>query len=135
MPSDPPDAEDWDLIDRWTRRAGRWVLVGVPTWLLLLAGLNQDLTGIPWVVGLALASIVATVVVVIADRRAFAHGARTRLGAFGRGVVIWAIVFFVAALVVGSGDRAGAAVVLIPVLVATFVAAGVEVVRRVRGPH
>ena len=135
MPSDPPETEDWDLIDRWTRRVGRWMLVGVPVWIVLLAGLNQSLTGIPWIVGLATATVIATAAAAVADQRGSRRGSRTRLGPFGRGIVIWAGVFLVFALIAGSGDRSGAAVVLIPFVAATTVAAGVELVRRARGPH
>ena len=135
MPSEPPGTEDWDFIDHWGRRIGRWALVGFPAWLLLLAGLNQDLTGIPWVVGLTMASILATLVVVVAERTAFARGQRTGIGPFGRALVTWIIVFFVLALVVGSGDRSGVVVVLIPFFVATIAAGGVELARRVLGRH
>ncbi len=135
MPSERPGTEDWDLVDHWTRRIGRWSLVGFPAWLLLLAGLNQDLTGIPWVVGLAMASVLATIIVIVAERTMFARGQRTGVGAFGRALVTWIIVFFVLALIVGSGGRSGAVVVLIPFVVATTVAGGVELARRALGRH
>lgn len=135
MPSERPGTEDWDLVDHWTRRIGRWALVGFPAWLLLLAGLNQDLTGIPWVVGLAMASVLATIIVIVAERTMFARGQRTGVGAFGRALVTWIIVFFVLALIVGSGGRSGAVVVLIPFVVATTVAGGVELARRALGRH
>ena len=133
MPSDPPETEDWDLVDHWGKRIVRWIAVGFPAWLLLLAGLNQDLTGIPWVVGLGSASVLATAVVVVADRTIFARGRRTGIGPFGRALVTWIIVFFVLALVVGSGGSSGAIVLLIPFTVATVVAGGVELARRVLG--
>lgn len=133
MPSDPPEVEDWDEVDHWTRRIGRWLAVGIPAWLLLLAAFNQDLTGIPWVVGLSIASVLATVVVVIADRRAVAQGPRRGIGPFGRALIAWAVVFFVLALIMGSGGRSGAAVLLIPFVVATMVAGGVELARRALG--
>lgn len=135
MPSDPPETEDWDLVDHWGKRIVRWIAVGFPAWLVLLAGLNQDLTGIPWVVGLAMASALATVVVVVADRTVFARGQRTGIGPFGRVLVTWIIVFFVFALVIGSGDSSGAIVLLIPFTVATLVAVGVELARRLLGRH
>ena len=135
MPSDAPETEDWDLVDNWTRRIGRWIAVGVPSWLMLLAAFNQDLTGIPWVVGLAIASVLTTIVVVVADRRAFAHGRRAGIGPFGRALIAWAVVFFVLALIMGSGERSGAAVLLIPFVVATVVAGGVELARRALGRH
>ncbi len=135
MPSDPPDTEDWDAVDHWTRRIGRWIAVGVPSWLLLLAAFNQDLTGIPWVIGLAIASVLATIVVVVADRRVFAHGRRAGVGPFGRALIAWAVAFFVLALILGSGERSGAAVLLIPFVVATVVAGGVELARRASGRH
>jgi hypothetical protein len=137
MPSEgePPGTEDWDVIDHWGRRIGRWAAVGFPAWLLLLAGFNQDLTGIPWVVGLAMASVLATIIVVVAEHTVFARGQRVGIGPFGRALVTWIIVFFVLALIVGSGGRTGGVVVLIPFVVATIVAGGVEVARRVLGRH
>ena len=137
MPSEdgPPGTEDWDVIDHWGRRIGRWVAVGFPAWLLLLAGFNQDLTGIPWMVGLAMASVLATIIVVVAERTVFARGQRTGIGPFGRALVTWIIVFFVLALIMGSGGRTGGIVVLIPFVVATIVAGGIEVTRRVLGRH
>jgi hypothetical protein len=133
MRSDAPETEDWDVVDRWTRRLGRWFVVGFPSWLLLLAAFNQELTGIPWVVGLALASALATIIVVFADRKLFGQGGRVGLGPFGRGIVTWVIVFFVLALGVGSGDRTGAVIFIIPFAVATVVAGGVELARRLLG--
>jgi hypothetical protein len=135
MPSEgePPGTEDWDVIDHWGRRIGRWAAVGFPAWLLLLAAFNQDLTGIPWVVGLAMASVLATIIVVVAERTVFARGRRSGIGRFGRALVTWIIVFFVLALIVGSSGRTDAVVLLIPFVVATFVAGGVEVARRVLG--
>lgn len=137
MPSKdgPPGTEDWDVIDHWVRRVGRWVAVGFPAWLLLLAGFNQDLTGIPWVVGLATASVLATVIVVVAERTVFARGQRTGIGPFGRALVTWIIVFFVLALIMGSSGRTSGVVVLLPFVVATIVAGGVELARRVLGRH
>ena len=137
MPSKdgPPGTEDWDVIDHWVRRVGRWVAVGFPVWLLLLAGFNQDLTGIPWVVGLATASVLATVIVVVAERTVFARGQRTGIGPFGRALVTWIIVFFVLALIMGSSGRTSGVVVLLPFVVATIVAGGVELARRVLGRH
>ena len=137
MPSEggPPRTDDWDVIERWGRRIGRWVVVGFPAWLVLLAGFNQDLTGIPWVVGLAMASVLATIIVVVAERTVFARGRRTGIGPFGRALVTWITVFFVLVLIVGSGGRTGGVVVLVPFVVATIVAGGVEVTRRVLGRH
>ena len=137
MPSDdgPPGTEDWDVIDHWGRRIGRWVGVGFPAWLLLLAGFNQDLTGIPWMVGLAIASVLATIIVVVAERTVFARGQRTGIGPFGRALVTWIIVFFVLALIMGSSGRTSGVVVLLPFVVATIVAGGVELARRVLGRH
>ena len=137
MPSEgePPGTEDWDVIDHWGRRIGRWAAVGFPAWLLLLAGFNQDLTGIPWVVGLAMASVLATIIVAVAERTVFARGQRIGIGPFGRALITWIIVFFVSALIVGSGGRTGGVVILIPFVVATIVAGGVEMARRVLGRH
>ena len=137
MPSDggPPGTEDWPVIDHWSRRIGRWVAVGFPAWLLLLAAFNQDLTGIPWMMGLAMASVLAAIIVVVAERTVFARGRRTGIGPFGRGLVTWIIVFFVLALIVGSSGRTGGVVVLIPFVVATIVAGGIEVTRRILGRH
>lgn len=133
MPSDPPEIQDWDAVDYWGRRIGRWFAVGFPAWLVFLAAFNQSLTGIPWVVGLAMASVLATAVVVIADRRFTRQDGQGGFGPFARVLVTWMVVFFVLALVVGSGDANGAAVFLIPFTVATIVAGGVELTRRVLG--
>ncbi len=107
--------------------------MGFPAWLLLLAGLNQDLTGIPWVAGLAIASVLATIIVVVAERTVFARGQRTRIGPFGRALIILTGVFFALALIMGSGNRSGAAFLVIPFVVATVAAGGVELARRALG--
>jgi hypothetical protein len=136
MPSSGHPDDDWDQVDRWTRRIMRLAAVGVPSWLLLLAGFNQQLTGIPWAAGLAIATVLATIITVVADRTVFAGGGRRRLGPFGRALIIWAVVFIVLAAVVSAGSAGGAAVALIPFLGATIVAGGVEIARRaLGGPH
>ena len=133
MPSEDPGTEDWAFIEHWGRRIGRWALIGFPAWLLLLAGFNQELTGIPWMVGLVTASVLATIIVAVAEHTVFAGGRRTGIGPFGRALVTWVIVFFVLALIVGSGKASGAAIVLIPFTVATLAAGGVELARRLLG--
>lgn len=133
MPSDPPEIQDWDAVDYWGRRILRWFAVGFPAWLVFLAAFNQDLTGIPWVVGLVLASVLATAVVIVVDRRFATRDGQGGFGPFARVLVTWTIVFFVLALVVGSGDANGAAVFLIPFTIATIAAGGVELTRRVLG--
>ena len=133
MPSDPPEIQDWDAVDYWGRRILRWFAIGFPVWLIFLAAFNQDLTGIPWVVGLVIASVLATTGVVVADRRFTKRDGQGSVGPFARVLGVWVIVFFVLALVVGSGDANGAAVFLIPFAIATIVAGGVELARRVLG--
>ena len=131
-PRDVPE-DDWDQVERWTRRVMRLAAIGVPSWLILLAAFNQELTGIPWVAGFAMASVLATIITVVADRTATTGRRRRPLGPFGRGLVAWAIVFGVLAIVMSAGNATGGAVVLIPFLGATIVAGGVELARRVLG--
>jgi len=57
-PRDAPE-DDWDQVERWTRRITRLAAIGVPSWLILLAAFNQDLTGNPGVAGLAMAPVLA----------------------------------------------------------------------------
>jgi hypothetical protein len=131
-PRDAPE-DDWDQVERWTRRITRLAAIGVPSWLILLAAFNQDLTGIPWVAGFAMASVLATIITVVADRTATVGRGRRPLGPFARGLIIWAIVFGALAIVMSAGNATGAAVVLIPFLGATIVAGGVELARRALG--
>jgi hypothetical protein len=133
-PRDAPE-DDWDQVERWTRRITRLAAIGVPSWLILLAAFNQNLTGIPWVAGFAMASVLATIITVVADRTATVGRGRRPLGPFGRGLIVWAIVFGVLAIVMSAGSATGAAVVLIPFLGATIVAGGVELARRALGGH
>jgi hypothetical protein len=141
MPSDVPGSprqgpeDDWDQVERWTRRVARLAAIGVPSWLILLAAFNRELTGIPWTAGFVMASVLATIITVVADRVAFAGRERRKLGPFGRALIVWAVVFVVLALFVSAGSGSGAAVVLVPFLGATIVAGGVELARRVLGGH
>lgn len=133
-PRDSPE-DDWDRIERWTRRIMRLAAIGVASWLILLAAFNQDLTGIPWAAGFAMASVLATIITAAADRVSTTGRGRRPLGPFARGVIVWAVVFGVLAIVMSAGNATGAATVLIPFLGATFVAGGVELARRVLGGH
>ena len=60
-----PD-DDIDQIERLTRRVARGAVVGVPTWIVLLALL--PFTGLGVVACLALATGLAIVAVVVAER-------------------------------------------------------------------
>jgi hypothetical protein len=134
----PPRGEpedDWDQVERWTRRIMRLAAIGVPSWLILLGVFNQNLTGIPWMAGFVMASMLATIITVVADRTATVGRRRRPLGPFARGLIIWAIVFGILAIVMSAGNATGAAVVLIPFLGATIVAGGVELARRALGGH
>ncbi len=111
----------------------RLAAIGVPSWLILLAAFNQNLTGIPWAAGFAMASVLATIITVVADRIATPGHGRRPLGPFGRGLIIWAIVFGILAIMMSAGNATGGAVVLIPFLGATIVAGGVELARRALG--
>ncbi len=130
----PPD--DWDRIDQLTQRVRRWGIVGVPTWLLCLAMLNEELTGIPFALGFVMASIIATVVTVVDDLRR-RQGPRTPLSAFGRSMFVWVGAFLVLAVVMGASGRAGVAVMLVPFLGATLIAGLAELARHSvgRGPR
>ena len=121
--------DDWDQVDRWTRRITRLAAVGVPSWLILLAAFNEEWTGIPWVAGFAMASVLATIITAAADRIVFTRDARG-LGPFGRALIAWAVAFVVLAAVMSAGSGGSAAVVLIPFVGATLVAGGVELARR-----
>ena len=120
--------DDWDQVERWTRRITRLAAVGVPSWLILLAAFNEEWTGIPWVAGFAMASLLATIITVVADRVVFTGDARG-LGPFGRALIAWAVVFAVLAAVMSAGSGSAAAV-LIPFVGATLVAGGIELARR-----
>ena len=133
-PRDAPE-DDWDQVERWTRRFTRLAAIGVPSWLILLAAFNQDLTGIPWAAGFAMASVLATIITVVADRTATIGRRGRPLGPFGRGLIVWAVVFGVLAIVMSAGSATGAAVVLIPFLGATIVAGVVELARRALDGH
>ncbi len=126
-----PPEDDWDAIDALTRRVWRWILVGVPTWLVLLALFNEEWTGIPLLAGFAMASVLALIVVVVAD---IWRGGRRRgrgLSPAGRALLVWAITFTVLAVLVSTGGRTGVVIVLVPFIGATVVAAFVEFTRRV----
>ena len=131
MPSSGPGhpEDDWDQVERWTRRVARLAAVGVPSWLILLVAFNEEWTGIPWVAGFAMASVLATIITVVADRIVFT-GARRGLGPFGRALIAWGVVFVVLAAVMSAGSGGSAAVVLIPFIGATLIAGGVELARR-----
>lgn len=81
-----------------------------------------------------MASMLATIITVVADRMAFAEPGRRRLGAFGRGVIIWAAVFLVLAVVMSAASSSGAALVLVPFVGASAVTLMVEgTLRALRG--
>ena len=128
MPPEPKD--DWDRVDEWTGRVGRWMSIGIPTWFVLLALFNKGHTGIPWSLGLAMATILAVAIAMVAERMAFGRRARSPLGPFGRGVLIWAFTFAVLALAMSLGGRSGAAVAVVPFFGASMVTALAEVSRR-----
>ena len=124
--------DDSDQVERWTRRTTRLAAVGVPSWLILLVVFNEEWTGIPGVAGFAMASVLATIITVVADRIVFT-GDRRGLGPFGRALITWAVVFVVLAVVMSAGSGGSAAVVLIPFVGATLVAGGIELARRALG--
>ncbi len=119
-PERPPD--DWDLIDRLTKRCARAALVGIPTWLVLLAVLNEEFTGIPLPAGFMMASVLALIVVVVVDVAKRTPGQRVRMGLFGRVTIVWVIAFAILALVVSRSGNVGVATVLVPFLGASLVA-------------
>jgi hypothetical protein len=59
-------AEDFDDIERLTRRVGRGAAIGVPTWIVLLAAL--PFTGLGVLACLTLATALAVAVVVVVER-------------------------------------------------------------------
>ncbi len=118
-PPEPPD--DWDAIDRLTRRCGRAAAIGIPTWLVLLVAFNEELTGIPPLAGFTMASILALIVVIVADLARRDRGGASGLGVFGRLTIVWVAVFTVLALLVARSGQAGAATVLAPFLGASVV--------------
>ena len=132
MPSSPPGQpeDDWNRVERWTRRVGRLAAIGFLSWVVLLAAFNQEITGIPWIAGFAMASVLATVTTVIADRIIFRDVGDRGLGPFGRAIIVWASVFGVLAVQVLAANGGGAAVALVPFLGASIVAGGVELARR-----
>ena len=83
--------------------------------------------------GLAMATVLATIVVVVADRTFLRSGRRTPLGPFAKAVIVWAAVFFTLALIIGSASNGGAGFLVIPFLAATIAAGGVELARRAAG--
>lgn len=123
-----PEPDDWDWIERLTARVLRWGIVGIPTWLICLAALNEDLTGIPFALGFVIASVIAMVVVVVDDQRR-RKGPRTPLSRFGRMLFVWVAAFLVLAVVIGSSGRSGVAVMLVPFIGATVIAALAELGR------
>ena len=113
---------------------GRWLAVGLPCWLVLLAAFNQNITGIPWTAGLMMATVIAGAITLIADRRAFGGTRGAPLGPFGRGLVLWVVVWGLVALFISTSTHTSfAATVLVPFLVATVVAGGIELARRALG--
>jgi hypothetical protein len=101
-----------------------------------LAAFNEDLTGIPWIAGFAMATMLATIITVVADRTVFAGQGRRRLGSFGRAIIIWAVAFLVLSVVMSAATSSGAALVLVPFFGASLVTLFAEGARRaLRGPH
>jgi len=131
MTAPPPQRPDeWDAIDHLTRRVLRWILVGVPSWLILLAVFDERWTGIPLPAGFAMATVVTVVIVAVAD---IWSGGRRRgrgLSPVGRGLLIWAIAFTVLAVLISVGGRTGVVIVLVPFIGATVVTAFAEFTRR-----
>ncbi len=128
-PSEPERLDEWDQLDRLTRRIGRWALVGIPSWLVLLAAFNQQLTGIPWLVGVVAASVLATIIVVLADRRAQEHHG-SGLGPVARSILTWGVAFGVFAIVFSAAGAGDSVLILVPFVAATFVTAAIEIARR-----
>lgn len=120
-PGSRPPQDDWDVIDRLTRRCGRAALIGIPTWLVLLAVLNEEITGIPPLAGFTIASTLALIVVIVADVSRRDREKGSGLGLFGRLTIVWVAVFTVLALVVARSGSAGIATVLVPFLGASVV--------------
>ena len=77
-----------------------------------------------------MASMLATIITVVADRTVFAEGGRRPLGAFGRGVIIWAAAFAVLSALMSAASSSGLALVLVPFFGASLVALFVEGARR-----
>lgn len=123
--------DDWDDIDRLTRRVLRWILVGVPTWFVFLALLDEEWTGIPLLAGFAMSCVLTLMIVAAVDIWRGGRRQGRGLSAVGRGLFVWAVTFTAFALLVAIGGRTGAAVVLVPVVGATVVTAFVEFARRV----
>ncbi len=123
-----PEPDDWDWIERLTARVLRWGIVGIPTWLICLAVLNEDLTGIPFALGFVIASVIAMIVVVVDDHRR-RQGPRAPLSRFGRMMFVWVAAFLILAVVIGAAGRSGVAVMLVPFLGASVIAALVELGR------
>ncbi len=123
----PPD--DWDRIELLTRRVGRWMLVGIASWLVLLALLNEAWTGIPLEIGFVMASVLALIVVVVDDqlRRGPRRGKMTP---FARVLVTWVGAFVVLAIGISLSGGTGVAIVLVPFIGATLIAAMIEIGRR-----
>lgn len=124
------EPDDWDRIEQWTARVWRWMLVGIPTWLILLALLDERWSGIPLAFGFVMASVLALAVVIADDLRRRRGASRGGLTPFGRVLMTWIGAFLVFAFVIGSSDRSGAALVLVPFLGATLIAGLVEFGRR-----
>jgi riboflavin transporter FmnP len=113
---------------------GRWLAVGLPCWLILLAAFNQNISGIPWTAGLLMATLLAGAITLYADRRTFGAARGAPLGPLARVVVLWLVVWGLLALFISTSTHAGfAATVVVPFLVATVVAGGVELSRRALG--
>lgn len=123
-PSPPQNRapDDWDIIDRITKRCWRAILVGLPTWIVLLAAFSENVTGIPLQVGFTIATLLTIIVVVAVDLAKRDRTQRASLGKFGLGTIVWVIAFTILALILSRGGDIGLATVLIPFLGATLVA-------------
>lgn len=126
----PDVPDDWDWIENLTRRVGRWMLVGLLSWVILLALLNERVTGLPLEIGFVMASVLAFVVIVVDDlrRRGARRGAMTP---FMRALLVWVAAFLVLAIVISRAGADGVALVLVPFVGASVVAALIELIRRV----
>lgn len=105
------------------------MLVGIVSWLVLLALLNEAWTGIPLEIGFVMASVFAFIAIVVDDQRR--RGPRRGgLTPFARVLMSWVAAFVALAIAVSLGGGTGVAIVLVPFVGATLIAGFVELGRR-----
>lgn len=97
------------------------MFIGIPTWFVLLAAFNEDLTGIPFLAGFVLASLLTLFVVVAVDLAKRTPGEKRGLGTFGIVTIVWVAAYALLAIIVSRGE-ASVATVLVPFLGATLIA-------------